>query len=239
MITLEPPSFSPFDSVPRSRRAAALAPPPESSQMFTLAALVGRASSTPPPPPERKVAKKEGSGVIDLNALARAAEERMKRSNSEPPLAAFARETRSLSDEAPIRGRRLRFVGIGAAALLLATIGIVVATVGTSEPTPHARAATATPSQQVEQPTKATPEQQLAPIPLTNDDKANKDAAQAPRVGKGRGKGHARAVASKFAKVASPGTNVSSKPPPPAKPAAGSDPCGCKGDLQCAIKCFK
>src|SRR5262249_20097064 len=63
-----------FDSVPQSRRgrhaADSRAPRDDSSHMFTLAELVGRASSAPPSPDP--AARKEGSGVIDLNALARA-----------------------------------------------------------------------------------------------------------------------------------------------------------------------
>src|SRR5262245_10833481 len=92
-----------FDAVPQSRRgrrpADAPAPREDSSHMFTLAELVGRASSAPPPPDPQ--ARREGSGVIDLNALARAAEERARKAPSEPPPAAFAREARSFSDEAP------------------------------------------------------------------------------------------------------------------------------------------
>jgi hypothetical protein len=253
-----PPSVrpNPFDSI-RAKHAPVLPANRESSQMFTLAALVGRATGPAPlqtpmpsvtPTASARISRREGSGVIDLNALTRAAEERARRVQSEPPPSAFARETFT-EEAAPTMSRRIRFIGIGAAAAALAVVGLVIALSGGEEPKPVAAAAP--PATQVAPPPPATvtPPPQPTPAPkaaVADDSAKDKDTKTAhAKGGKGGGrKAHGGAVSSgpKLTKVTSSGvTNdkTASAPPAPKKPPAGSDPCGCKGDLQCAIKCFK
>ena len=260
MRTSSPPRFS-----PPSRND-------ESSQMFTLAALVGRATSAPPPmspstapgasvrpsPVAVTVPRREGSGVIDLNALARAAEERARRAQSEPPPSAFAREAR-MDEPPPATSRKLRFAGIAAAAGVLAIVGLIVAVSGGDEPKPARAAAAAaqvgvgvgapkadtlkTEAPKVEILASATPAQDTTP--------ASQSVAQSPRSGGGKWSAGARKGAKiasgpkvNMSKITSGGLGAQSSPAPvaaakPAKPAAGADPCNCKGNLQCAIKCFK
>jgi hypothetical protein len=203
--------------------------------MFTLAALVGRAETAPSSQEPRGPGKREGSGVIDLNALAKAAEERARHVHSEPPPAAFAREARLVDEAPPTMSRRIRFAGIGAAAVVLAIVGVAVAASGSEEPKQPARATAAT------QLVDVTPT--LAPEPTSTATSPSDDKAT---VAKGSAKGHkggwhahANVSGQKLTKVTSPGTSPGTSPPPPPKPPAGSDPCGCKGNLQCAIKCFK
>jgi hypothetical protein len=235
--------------------------------MFTLAALVGRATSPPPampPTPQQQqqarqasvapaAQKREGSGVIDLNALARAAEERARRAQSEPPMSAFAREARA--DAPPPPSRKLRFIGIAAAAGMLAVVGLIVAVSGGDEPKAQARAAAA----QVAAPKAEAPAPPpvVTPPPAATQDPAPaaSPVAQASSPAKsagGGGKWHASAAHGKGAKIASgPKVNMSkvtsgglsaksdAAPAPKAKPTPAADPCNCKGNLQCAIKCFK
>ncbi len=249
-----PPSRSP------GARAASSAPPPkndESSQMFTLAALVGRAHTQPPPamakqgtiPPPAPVARREGSGVIDLNALARAAEERARRAQSEPPPSTFTREARPIDEPPPATSRKLRFVGIAAAAGMLAIVGLIVAVSGGDEPKPQARAAAV----QVEAPKPAAPVAPppvVASTPAQDTTPASSPMAQTPKSRgakwsaaprRGAGGKHASGPKVNMTQVTSGGFSAKSSPAPAAKakPSPGADPCGCKGNLQCAIKCFK
>ncbi len=240
----------------------------ETSQMFTLAALVGRATSPPPGAPAQvrsgassvapvatAAVKREGSGVIDLNALARAAEERARRAQSEPPPSAFAREARPIDEPPPATSRKLRFIGIAAAAGMLAVVGLIVAVSGGDEP----KARTAAAAQVVVAPKAEAPAPPpvaaatATPAPTQDATPASSPMAHSPK-SSGGGKWSASAARGKGAKVASgPKVNMtkvtsggfsakSSPTPPPAakaKPSPGADPCGCKGNLQCAIKCFK
>jgi hypothetical protein len=198
------------------------------------------------------VPRREGSGVIDLNALARAAEERARRAQSEPPPSAFAREAR-MDEPPPATSRKLRFAGIAAAAGVLAIVGLIVAVSGGDEPKPARAAAAAqdapkadtlkTEAPKVEILASATPAQDTTP--------ASQSVAQSPRSGGGKwsaGAHKGAKIASgpkvNMSKITSGGLGAKSSPAPvaaakPAKPAAGADPCNCKGNLQCAIKCFK
>ncbi len=232
----------------------------ETSQMFTLAALVGRATS-PAPAPQKTGAtpvalKREGSGVIDLNALARAAEERARRARSEPPPSAFAREAAPAEDAPPATSRKLRFIGIAAAAGVLAIIGLIVGVSGGDEPKPRVAAAAQVAAPKAE-PTPAPPPAPVAMAAAQDPTSTPSAAAQSPKPGSGAGKWSAPSSGRKSAAAKSAGPRVnmtkvtsggftakSSSPASPApakaaKPAPGADPCGCKGNLQCAIKCFK
>jgi predicted Zn finger-like uncharacterized protein len=235
-------SVRPFaPEAPKSRPAPALQPETENSQMFTLAALVGRAKSSAPPPaadtpasvPTRLPSRKDGSGLIDLNALARAAEERARRVQSEPPPGAFAREARAVDEPPPPTTYKARFVGLAAAAAVLFAVGIFVVASGGDEAT---RAAGASPTKAADIYKSVARD---APTLLASTRVAEDDAAPVNKGAKRWRRGATASHGAKLAKVTSSGTSSSDAASAPPKPKPAADPCGCHGNLQCAIKCFK
>ena len=220
-----------------SQRQAPVRARSDSSHMFTLAELVGRATASQPQPDPKKGdanPKKDTSGVIDLNALARAAAERARKAQSEPPTE-FAREART-ADPAPSMARKVRFAGLFAAAAALAVVGGVAVTSGDEPNKPQpTRVAAAAPHA-----TEIARTEVLASMPAGSPESATA-TLQTGKVGNtGKGRGPV-ASGARLAKVTNGGTDAatSKAPPPPPKPKAAADPCGCKGNLQCAIKCFK
>lgn len=144
--------------------------------------------------------------------------------------------------------RKMAYAGAAAAgAALFLALGIGLAVRGGPEAKPEPMAAAAAP------PPVAAPQ---API-ATPDKPADKVATTAPASeeakpptvsasGAGKGKARAQTAAksspamTKVGASAPRGGAVSSPPPAPPKAAAkkgGADPCGCKGNLQCAMKC--
>jgi predicted Zn finger-like uncharacterized protein len=230
---------SPFDGPETHRRIPALETNSEASQMFTLAALVGRAraSSAPPastvPGNAKRESKRDGSGLIDLNALARAAEERARRAQSEPPPQAFARDPSHGDEPPPTIRHKAKYIGLAAAAAMIAAIGVFAVAGGGEDGTRAAGAA----------PTKVEAHKVIADArPMVGTAvAADDDAAPAPVKGKRGRRGAIASSGVKLTKVASGGTSSSqaAQAPPKPKPTAASDPCGCHGNLQCAIKCFK
>jgi hypothetical protein len=222
---------SPFDG-PETRPA--VEPKNESSHLFTLAALVGRAEATAPTAmTDAKAPKKDGSGVIDLNALAVAAEARGRAVQSDPP-AAFASEARG-ADDAPQGGRRKKFAVMAILAAALAAVGIGVAVSGGDAP-PRAVAArqiAKDPPKTLEQPATTTALAGAASASAPATSEASEEASRSAKVGKTAAPPVRRASVGGGIKVG----KASAPAIPKAKPASASDPCGCHGNLQCTMKC--
>jgi hypothetical protein len=208
----------------------------DNSTMFSLSALVNGASVKPPPPSEPAPRTRETSGLIDLNAIARAAEERARAPKTEPP-PAFARD--AFPSEPPhgtMRGVRLLavFAAIGA----LAVVGVAVGTMGGEEPKLKVAANAWEPRPELV--VTAPPGQQTSSA-TAEFSKSSKDAdsTTASHV-KGakpgaRGRTFAGRGTPKLTKVASSGVEGAEAPKP--KPPKPADPCGCHGDFKCTMAC--
>lgn len=228
----------------------------ENSVLFTVADLKAQDArrrekeSVLPPPMAAAPAfvAPASDGAIDL--LAMCSQGGQVKTRGEPllmpdaPPSGFAISVRPPPDPR----RKMAFAGIAAAgAALLLAVGIGLAVRSGPEAKPEAVAAAAPPPVvALPQAPVAAPDKPAAPAA----DKPASEApeAKAPSVGATSPKGKGRAqVASKGApaggKVSSTaprGGAVSSPPPSPPKVAAkkgGADPCGCRGNLQCAMKC--
>jgi predicted Zn finger-like uncharacterized protein len=214
----------------------------ETSVLFTLAALSGvrAAGGSRSAALERRPLEATGdggsSGLIDLKAMMADVRELPPQQPpvksafaSDPPLGAF---TTSVSTSPSLtRGRRGRWLGAGIAAAAVALVGIGFATFGGGDDTPIAAAIPAVvvepPAPAVPPPEQLVQNEAKSPLPATDDSVATKS--------KGRGKGVHRGAGK--AATAAHRTTAASAASAPAKPATASDPCHCKGNLMCAMKC--
>jgi predicted Zn finger-like uncharacterized protein len=216
----------------------------ETSVLFTLAALSGvRASAAPMPRrPLDPTTDPAGSGLIDLKAMMADAQELPPQAvksvfPSDPPLGAFT--TSVATSPSLTRGRRGRLLGggIAAAAVVLTVIGFATASLWGGDDTPIAAAI---PAVVIEPPAPAPAPPAPAAEKITPNDAKSPLAAEpvaaAPK-GKGKAwKGGARRHAG--AKASHQSASTASKAAAPAvPPPAASDPCHCKGNLMCAMKC--
>lgn len=235
----------------------------ETSVLFSLATLtVGKSSSPPPPPVEMRT--KEDSGLIDLNQLMASRVETSFRFvppplPSDPPLGAYTSEVEtrspSISDAAlpnfgGARRRSRKVLAIGGAVALAAILGIVAFASSGSKPEPQADVgsgpvmsttaaiAAAAAAQPPPAPVALTTPAPINAKPIVAGAGAGGNAAGASdayagppnhrhRHGHHGGGGAAHAGGGAKAAAASA----------PAKPPPASDPCGCHGNLMCAMKC--
>ncbi|MDB4998430.1 MAG: hypothetical protein JWM74_5862 [Myxococcaceae bacterium] len=216
----------------------------ENSVLFTLAALSGVRASSAVPAPRRPLDPRTdpaGSGLIDLKAMMADAQELPPQAvksvfPSDPPLGAFT--TSVATSPSLTRGRRGRWLGggIAAALVLLVAIGFTASAVWGGDDTPIAAAIPAV----VVEPPAPAPAPAAAPETIaTNDAKsplAAEPVAAAPKTKGKAGKGARRHGAGKAAASHQSSASTASKSAAPAAPAA-SDPCHCKGNLMCAMKC--
>lgn len=233
----------------------------ENSMLFSLSALTSKAapagaSSSKPP------ANSEDSGIIDLKALAAAAESRSKSQSVgldmpassglgalipdegglflAPPVLSGAPPAPAVVSpiEAPQKNRTPLFIGIGATVAVAAIVGAFVVMKGGGEPPPvpaaenTAPAATPTPT--------PTPE---PPPPPAVDPAAAAAAASASAAAKVAAAKPGGGGAKPTGGGAKPGSQSGASPGgAPAAPAAPAGPkrgnCNCPpGDLMCAMKC--
>jgi len=198
----------------------------ENSVLFTLAALE--------PPKRRAEAAKaavpvdDHSGMIDLFALSRAAKSSVRESSPvfpmEPPLGAFTTELSPPLARPPRASRKVQLVAAGVVSAMITGLAAFLIIGATSEaptasaPPRPAAVAAAPPAPVAAPPAAAQPD----PIPV-----ASKSTSPA-----GRGKAKGAKPAGHRASVP-----TTTKSRAPAAPAAGSDPCHCRGNLMCAMKC--
>jgi hypothetical protein len=186
----------------------------------------------PPPPSEPPPRTRETSGLIDLNAIARAAEERARAPKTEPPPA----YTRDAFPSDPPRGskRGVRLLAVFAAVGALAVVGVAVGTMGTEE-TKLAVGANAweprsdfavTPPSAPTSATTAGPSKDSDSSPASNAKGAKRGAKGRTFAGRGT---------SKLTKITSSGVDAAEVPKP--KPPKPADPCGCHGDFKCTMAC--
>ena len=217
----------------------------ESSVLFTLAALSGvrATSAVPAPRPLDPRTDPAGSGLIDLKAMMADAQELPPQAvksvfPSDPPLGAFT--TSVATSPSLTRGRRGRLLagGIAAAAVLLVAIGFTASALFGGDETPIAAAIPAV----VVEPPAPAPAPAAAPTTIAPNDAKSPLAAEpvaaAPKTKGKAGKGARRHGAGKAASSHQSSASAASaaKSAAPAAPAA-SDPCHCKGNLMCAMKC--
>jgi predicted Zn finger-like uncharacterized protein len=216
----------------------------ENSVLFTVDSLragAQPASHRPPPAAAAPTARPgdDSEGVIDLNGLA------VSRGNayrppqlyaSEPPPGAFAREVGasqahlSTSRFSP----RMRMVGavLGAAAALV-LCGLGLAHTFASEEPAVITAAPPPPPPVVVTYEGATTE---ASHDDASADKAETPASKSASAPVKSTRSSTKGRASKSGKAT--GTITSKTPPPaPKKPPKAADPCGCKGNLDCILRC--
>lgn len=236
----------------------------EHSVLFTVADLKAADSrrrdkeSLLPPPMSAGVAPTAGlamsgpssDGAIDL--LAMCSQGGQVKTRGEPLLVADAAPSGfSISVRPPPDPRRkMAYAGVAAAgAALFLALGIGLAVRSGPEQKPEPMAAAAPPPVVAPQAPIATPDKPADKAQTATP--ASEEAKPPPVSAAGAGKGKARAqTAAKSGPVTAKGGSVgggaprggavSSPPPSPPKAAAkkgGADPCGCKGNLQCAMKC--
>lgn len=245
--------------------AAAAAKPKaeENSMLFSLSALTSKAapaasSGTKPP------ANSEDSGIIDLKALAAAAESRNKSQSVgldlpassgigalvpeegglflAPPVLSAAPPAPAVVSpiEAPQKNRTPLFIGIGGAVAVVAIVGAFMVMKGGGEPPPApaaentAPAATPTPTPTPEPPPPPAVDPAAAAAAAAASASAAKMAANKPGGGGAKPGG---AAVSKPAVTSGGGSSGGATAPatPAAKPRGN---CNCPpGDLMCAMKC--
>ncbi len=262
-------------SAPAAARPAAAGPPAtgqreENSMLFSLSALtakVGSSSSSPSSAPSALSAPRattardrEDSGIIDLKALAAAAQSQSAQpaaASMMPDMGMFPLGAPALSvpiaappvvssSTPPPKNKTPIFIGVGAVVALVAIVGAFVAMKGGPPPQdapiaangaapPEAATVTATPT--------ATATATTAPVDTAAAAaSASASAAAVAANSKGGGKG-APAGASRGGGAApsrgggaAPAAPAAAAPAAPAGPKKGS--CGCApGDLMCAMKC--
>jgi predicted Zn finger-like uncharacterized protein len=204
----------------------------EQSVLFSLNALTGGAKpSAAPPSPVTGAARGEDSGLIDLNALARAQQSRTAEEASmqlaAPPQFMFpaALGTVEAPPQTQTKSSMPLFIGGGIVVAGLA-IAVAIFAGGKKEeapPMPAEAALSAAPT-----PTPEVPAAAAAPV----DTAAPADSAPSKVAKKGGGGGR---PATKAAAPTTPAVATPATPLPPPKP---KSPCGCApGDLQCQIRC--
>jgi hypothetical protein len=205
----------------------------EQSVLFSLNALTGGAKpSAAPSSPVAGSARGEDSGLIDLNALARAQQSRTADEASTQlaaPSPFMFPSVLGTVEAAPTQSQTKSsmpfFIGGGIVVAGLA-IAVAIFAGGKKEevpPMPAEAALSAAPLPTAEAPTAVAPAETAAPA----------DSAPAKVVKKAVG-GGAR-PASKAAAPTTPAVATPATPLPPPKP---KSPCGCApSDLQCQIRC--
>jgi hypothetical protein len=207
----------------------------EQSVLFSLNALTGGAKpSAPPASPMTGSARGEDSGLIDLNALARAqqsrtAEEASMQLAAPTPFMFPAALGTVEAPQAQVQAKSSMPLFIGGG-IMVAGLAIAVAIFAGGkkeevQPMPAEAALSAAPIPVPDVPaaTAAAPVDTTAPAESAAAAKAAKKAAGGGRPG---------------AKAAAPTTPTVTTPLPPALPAKPKSPCGCApSDLQCQIRC--
>jgi predicted Zn finger-like uncharacterized protein len=228
----------------------------ESSVLFTLDGLVkGNGARVKTPEPEvapSYAPPSDDEGIIDLKALASSPPKAAARPvaalfPSDAPPSAFARDASGSSFPADSTGsfpryKKIGAIAAGAVALVASVIGISVAFRG-EDPTPRAAAATVVntpaPPPAVAAP-PATKTEAAPPTVSSSSDDDDKSTTSKGKVRKGKGKA-AKAGAYSWKKgdstSSSSGTENMSKPAKPAAAPAAADPCHCKGDFACILRC--
>lgn len=227
--------------------------------LFSLSALTSKAapaasSGTKPP------ANSEDSGIIDLKALAAAADSRSKSQSAgldmpassglgalipdegglflAPPVLSAAPPAPAVVSpiEAPQKNRTPLFIGIGGAVAVVAIVGAFVLMKGGGEPPPApaaentAPAATPTPTPTPEPPPPPAVDPAAAAAAAASASAAKMAAAKPAGGGKPTGGGAKPAATS--------GGSPGGAPAAPAAPAPKRGNCNCPpGDLMCAMKC--
>lgn len=199
----------------------------EASVLFSLASL--RDAERPAP----TYGPSADDGMIDLAALASSRVARLPIPEplpSEPPPAAFSQEI--LEHVPPPHARPQALLAVVGAALVLLGLGgagVALASGGgpSSAPVTLSREARAL-AAQVEAPRRETA-LESAPLVSTIVPARAEAASSSPAP---RAAGHATSGRGRHATKAARSSVAAS--PKPAKP---SDPCGCHGDFQCAIRC--
>lgn len=224
----------------------------ENSVLFTIEGLVkggGARVKTPEPAPVSmsKPTPSDDEGVIDLNALASVAPRAMEPVfASDPPPAAFSRDAGSSAafsamDAIPPKYKKIGAAVAGALALAASIVGVHAAFKG-EEVSPKAAAAAmvAAPPPVV---APAAPKVDPTPAPATaSASSSDDDDAKSSTDGKKakKGKRHAGGKNASAAITWKKGDTEASAPmskPAPQKHVAAADPCHCKGDFSCILRC--
>ena len=205
----------------------------EQSVLFSLNALTGGAKAPPAPAatPSTGSARGEDSGLIDLNALARAQQSRTaeEASSQLPPPAPFmfpaALGTIEAPPQAQAKSSMPLFIGGG---IVVAGLAIAVAIFAGGKkdevppmPAEAALSAAPVPTPEIPAATVAAPAPEPPPV-----------ESAPPKVVKKASGGGARP------KAAAPTTPAVAPPATPLPPPKPKSPCGCApSDLQCQIRC--
>jgi hypothetical protein len=182
---------------------------------------------------------KQDSGLIDLNALM--ADKPLDAKSirpaplSEPPLGAFTREVESVpsSNEVMVvpafkSKHKSKFIAAAAAAgvALFVAVGLVAANREDARVEAAAKAAAQPPPAAA--PTVSEPAPTAAPVAQATPPAETKESAEPRSKFSRKSAGPSRGGKTKHA---------SSAAAAPAAPKKAPDPCGCKGDLLCSMKC--
>jgi predicted Zn finger-like uncharacterized protein len=226
------PSFGGVPPQVVAQRSGGMGTRDEQSVLFSLNALTGGAKpSAAPPAPNVGSARGEDSGLIDLNALARAQQSRTAEEVSTQLAAASpfmfpaALGTVEAPPQAQTKSSMPLFIGGGIVVAGLA-IAVAIFAGGKKDEVPPmpAEAALSAPL--------PTPEVPAATVAAPVDTAAPADSGPAKVVKKATGGAR---PATKAATPTTPAVATPATPLPPPKP---KSPCGCApGDLQCQIRC--
>ncbi len=212
----------------------------ENSVLFSLDQLAKpRVPETAHAAPVEAARAKQDSGLIDLNALM--ADKPLDAKSirpaplSEPPLGAFTREVESVpsSNEVMVvpafkNKHKSKFIAAAAAAgvALFVTVGMVAANREDARVEAAAKAAAQPPPAAAPAVTETAPTP--APVAQATPPAETKESAEPRSKFSRKSAGPSRGGKSKHASAA---------PAAPAAPKKAADPCGCKGDLLCSMKC--
>jgi hypothetical protein len=227
---------SPPQASPRAAAGAGAKASEESSNIFSLGALTNAADAAPAPfvPSSSSSRSREDSGVIDLNALAKAQAAKAVQpaaAPAAPPQFLFPAALGQVQPSAPVfdipeppkRSSMPKIVTIGVV-IAVGVVGVILfATHKDEPPAPAPIATTATPAPEPTPPPTASapaPAESASPVATTTTKKTG---------GGGRGSGGGK-------KTTGGGTTVTGPTVPTAGPKRGA--CGCAaGDMACNIRC--
>ncbi len=213
----------------------------ENSVLFTVDELkraAGARVQTPEPIQVAPSAPQDDSGVIDLKALSQAPPPAAgplvpPMLFSEPPPGAFAVDATGPATAQTASKAWIAWTGAAAAAILMLGVGVAALAFRGEEPVnrlaaaPPPPAVTTTPAAPEPAPAAAASDDAKSPSVSAADEGATASKGKAGKKGKwsrGAGKGA----------KASRRTTTTAKPAAPAKAA---DPCHCKGDFTCILRC--
>lgn len=215
----------------------------ENSVLFTVDALkraAGARVQTPEPVAVAPSTPQDDEGVIDLKALSQAPPPPAgplvpPTLFSEPPPAAFAVDASGPAQAQKASNKWIAWTAAAAAAIVLLGVGVAALAFRAEEPVnrlaaapPPVTAAAPAPSAPPAVTAATAPKADEATPPTTGDDE--KVASK----GKGKGKGKGKATAARGRGRA---TTTKAKASAPAAAPKASDPCHCKGDFTCILRC--